>query len=125
MEITLADSIAQTYWGGPLLAALSQGVGARTLTPFAGPSRLHWLIRGDAFLRFQCEDRAQAVEKLGYTHRHPNPVTLELASEPGQWASTSFRDYLLAQTGIVRVNDADVAGTVTSSSDAFGTHPLR
>jgi putative transposase len=58
------------------------------------------------FYDFNVWTEHKRVEKLRYMHR--NPVKRALVSEPEQWAWSSFRDYLLGQTGIVRVNDTDV-----------------
>jgi putative transposase len=58
------------------------------------------------FYDFNVWTEHKRVEKLRYMHR--NPVKRGLVSEPEQWAWSSFRDYLLGQTGIVRVNDTGI-----------------
>ena len=58
------------------------------------------------FYDFNVWTEHKRVEKLRYMHR--NPVMRGLVSEPEQWAWSSFRDYLLGQTGRVRVNDTDI-----------------
>jgi len=42
------------------------------------------------------------VEKLRYMHR--NPVKRGLVQSPEQWRSSSYRHYLLEETGLMRVN---------------------
>ncbi len=68
------------------------------------PKPMHvWEAR---FYDFNVWTEHKRVEKLRYIHR--NPVKRGLAAEPEQWVWSSFRDYLLGQTGKVRVNDTDV-----------------
>ena len=42
------------------------------------------------------------VEKLRYMHR--NPVKRGLVNSPEQWPWSSYRNYLLNETGLVKVN---------------------
>jgi putative transposase len=63
------------------------------------PRRAFWQAR---FYDFNVWTTKKRVEKLRYMHR--NPVKRGLASVPEQWRWSSYRFYLLDETGPVRVN---------------------
>ena len=63
------------------------------------PRRVFWQAR---FYDFNVWTTKKRVEKLRYMHR--NPVKRGLASVPEQWRWSSYRFYLLDETGPVRVN---------------------
>jgi hypothetical protein len=55
------------------------------------------------FYDFNVGTTKKRVEKLRYMHR--NPVKRGLVQSPGQWRWSSYRFYLLDETGAVRVNE--------------------
>ena len=75
-----------TTWGTP------------SLGPVKNPNRF-WHAR---FYDFNVWTTKKREEKLRYMHR--NPVKRGLASVPEQWRWSSYRFYLLDETGPVRVN---------------------
>jgi putative transposase len=54
------------------------------------------------FYDFNVRTEQKQIEKLRYMHR--NPVKRGLVERPEQWEWSSFRSYLLGETGPVRVN---------------------
>jgi putative transposase len=62
--------------------------------------RAFWQAR---FYDFNVWTTKKRVEKLRYMHW--NPVKRELVESPEQWRWSSYRFYLLGETGTVRVND--------------------
>jgi len=62
--------------------------------------RAFWQAR---FYDFNLWTTKKRVEKLRYMHR--NPVKRELVESPEQWRWSSYRFYLLGETGPVRVNE--------------------
>jgi putative transposase len=63
------------------------------------PRRAFWQARSYDFNVWSTKKR---VEKLRYMHR--NPVKRGLVGSPEQWRWSSYRHYLLAEPGPVRVN---------------------
>ena len=61
--------------------------------------RAFWQAR---FYDFNVWSTKKRVEKLRYMHR--NPVKRGLVESPEQWRWSSYRHYLLAETGPVQVN---------------------
>jgi len=61
--------------------------------------RAFWQAR---FYDFNVWTTKKRVEKLRYMHR--NPVKRGLVESPEQWRWSSYRFYLLGETGLVRVN---------------------
>jgi hypothetical protein len=59
-------------------------------------------VLAGTFLRFQRLTTKKRVEKLRYMHR--NPLKRGLVDSPEQWLWSSYRFYLLGETGAVRVN---------------------
>ena len=55
-----------------------------------------------AFLRFHVWTAKRRIEKLKYIHR--NPVKRGLATAPAEWRWSSYRFYLLNESGIIRVS---------------------
>ncbi len=53
------------------------------------------------FYDFNVRTEQKQIEKLRYMHR--NPVKRGLVEKPEQWEWSSFRSYLLGETGLVRV----------------------
>jgi putative transposase len=64
------------------------------------PRRAFWQAR---FYDFNVWSTKKRVEKLRYMHR--NPVRRGLAEPPEQWRWSSYRFYLLAESGPVRINE--------------------
>jgi putative transposase len=62
--------------------------------------RVFWQAR---FYDFNVWTAKKRVEKLRYMHR--NPVKRGLVESPEQWRWSSYRFYLLDETGPVRVNE--------------------
>ena len=62
--------------------------------------RVFWQAR---FYDFNVWTTKKRVEKLRYIHR--NPVRRGLVEAPEQWRWSSYRFYLLAEAGPVRVNE--------------------
>jgi putative transposase len=62
--------------------------------------RAFWQAR---FYDFNVWTTKKRVEKLRYIHR--NPVKRGLVESPEQWRWSSYRFYLLGQTGPVRINE--------------------
>ena len=58
------------------------------------------------FYDFNVWTEKKRVEKLRYMHR--NPVKRGLVASPELWRWSSFRAYLLGETGSVSVNDWEV-----------------
>ena len=56
----------------------------------------------ERFYDFNVWSTKKRIEKLRYIHR--NPVKRGLVESPEQWYWSSFRHYLLAETGPVKVN---------------------
>jgi REP-associated tyrosine transposase len=71
----------------------------RDLFGDASPRRAFWQAR---FYDFNVWTIRKRVEKLRYMHR--NPVKRGLVESPEQWRWSSYRFYLLGETGPVRVN---------------------
>ena len=65
----------------------------------AEPRRAFWQAR---FYDFNVWTTKKRMEKLRYMHR--NPVKRELVESPEQWRWSSYRFYLLNESGPVRVN---------------------
>ena len=65
--------------------------------------RAFWQAR---FYDFNVWTERKRVEKLRYIHR--NPVERGLVSSPEQWRWSSFRCYLCAELGPVRLNDTEI-----------------
>jgi putative transposase len=63
------------------------------------PHRAFWQAR---FYDFNVWTTKKRMEKLRYMHR--NPVKRGLVESPEQWRWSSYRYYLLGETGPVRVN---------------------
>ncbi len=63
------------------------------------PHRAFWQAR---FYDFNVWTTKKKVEKLRYMHR--NPVKRGLVQSPEQWRWSSYRHYLLGETGPVKVN---------------------
>ena len=61
--------------------------------------RAFWQAR---YYDFNVRTAKKRVEKLRYMHR--NPVKRGLVESPEQWRWSSYRFYLLDETGVVRVN---------------------
>jgi putative transposase len=53
------------------------------------------------FYDFNVRTEQKQIEKLRYMHR--NPVKRGLVEKPEEWEWSSFRSYLLGETGLVRV----------------------
>jgi putative transposase len=58
------------------------------------------------FYDFNVWTEGKRIEKLRYMHQ--NPVKRGLVTSPELWRWSSFRAYLLGETGTVRVNDWEV-----------------
>jgi hypothetical protein len=74
------------------------------------------------------DDQEKRVEKLRYMHR--NPVKRGLVESPEQWRWSSYRFYLLGETGPVRVNQGwtEISfrdRVVASQLPAFPCPPLQ
>jgi len=63
------------------------------------PRRAFWQAR---FYDFNVWTTKKRVEELRYMHR--NPVKRGLVASPEQWRWSSYRHYLLGETGPVKVN---------------------
>jgi len=73
---------------------------AQQRMPFGEETRrAFWQAR---FYDFNVWTRKKRIEKLRYMHR--NPVKRGLVESPEQWRWSSYRHYLLGETGPVRVN---------------------
>jgi putative transposase len=72
----------------------------RELFADAPQHRSFWQAR---FYDFNVWTTKKRVEKLRYMHR--NPVKRGLVELPEQWRWSSYRFYLLGETGLVRVNE--------------------
>jgi putative transposase len=68
-----------------------------------GTGNRFWQAR---FYDFNVWTEKKRIEKLRHIHR--NPVKRGLVSSPEQWPWTSFRWYLCAESGPVRINDTDI-----------------
>ena len=79
--------------GAPLIASF-----AMSGFPHRDPAPV-WQKR---FYDFNVRTEQKQIEKLRYMHR--NPVKRGLVERPEQWEWSSFRSYLLGETGPVRVN---------------------
>jgi len=64
------------------------------------PRRAFWQAR---FYDFNVWSTKKRVEKLRYMHR--NPVKRGLVESPEQWRGSSYRFYLLGESGPVRINE--------------------
>jgi putative transposase len=64
------------------------------------PRRAFWQAR---FYDFNVWTTKKRVEKLRYMHR--NPVKRGLVESPEQWRWSSYRFYLLNESGLVKVNE--------------------
>jgi putative transposase len=73
--------------------------GQRSLFQDAASRRAFWQAR---FYDFNVWTTRKRVEKLRYMHR--NPVKRGLVESPEQWRWSSYRFYLLEESGPVRVN---------------------
>ena len=62
--------------------------------------RAFWQAR---FYGFNVWTTRKRVEKLRYMHR--NPVKCGLVESPEQWRWSSYRFYLLGESGAVRINE--------------------
>ena len=69
------------------------------------------------FYDFNIFSRRKRIEKLRYMHR--NPVKRGLVAEPEQWAWSSFRSYLYAETGAVALKSVG-RGKVENQSSRIG-----
>jgi putative transposase len=72
----------------------------RSLFGDGASRRAFWQAR---FYDFNVWTTSKRVEKLKYIHR--NPVKRGLVKSPEQWRWSSYRFYLLQETGPVRVNE--------------------
>ena len=63
------------------------------------PERSFWQAR---FYDFNVWSGKKRFAKLRYMHR--NPVKRGLVQSPEQWAGSSYRFYLLGESGPVRIN---------------------
>jgi putative transposase len=62
--------------------------------------RTFWQAR---FYDFNVWSMKKRAEKLGYMHH--NPVKRRLAEKPEQWRWSSYRFYLLGESGLVKINE--------------------
>jgi putative transposase len=78
----------------------------RGTPPSCAPPRVpspFWQAR---FYDFNVWTEKKRIEKLRYIHR--NPVTRGLVASAEQWPWSSFRSYLRAEKGPVKINDTDI-----------------
>ena len=68
-----------------------------------GGATSHRAFWHERFYDFNVWTTKKRVEKLRYMHR--NPVKRGLVESPEQWRWSSYRFYLLGETGPVRVNE--------------------
>jgi putative transposase len=67
------------------------------------PEELHRAFWQARFYDFNVWTTKKRVEKLRHMHR--NPVKRELVEPPEQWRWSSYRFYLLGESGPVRINE--------------------
>ena len=77
------------------MQSLKQGVARRLALRAADP---FWQAR---YYDFNIWSEGKLVEKLRYIHR--NPVKHGLVERPEDWAWSSFRHYLIGETGLVEI----------------------